>query len=212
MKKTFLISLIASAFTVFGQNTKQDISKTNEIIFYGLNFSQAKMVGQFDQAVGAGAATASELKDKWIPAWNTLVITEPQNFKIKEALKKDKIYYDIKPTEKMNQEIKLDDFMGVNAYKFQDATKTVQDVISGLPAGDKSEGVGMTFIVESFDKTNDEASVYVTLFDIKTKAVLVAEKIVGKPKGIGLRNFWAGAVKHIIKQIDDTYYNNWKSN
>jgi hypothetical protein len=210
MKKTYLILLSVLTFPIWAQNTKQDISKTKEIIWYGLNFSQAKMVGQFDQAVGAGAATASELKDKWIPGWNTLVISEPQNFKIKEAVKKDNIYYDLKPTETMNREIKLDSFMGVNTFTFPDATKTVQDIISALPAGDKSEGIGMTFIVESFNKTNDEASVYATVFDIKTKAVLVSEKIIGKPKGIGLRNFWAGAVKHIIKQIDDTYYNHWK--
>lgn len=210
MKKTLLILLMASALNIFSQNTKQDISKANEIIWYGLNFSQAKMVGQFDQAVGAGAATASELKDKWVPGWNTLVISEPQNFKIKEALKKDKIYFDMKPTEKMNRDIKTDDFMGVNAFTFDDAQKTVQNIVSKLSGGDKNEGIGMVFIVESFNKTSDEASVYVTLFDIKTKSVLVTEKIIGKPKGIGLRNFWAGAVKHIIKQIDDRYYDSWK--
>ncbi|MCD6018148.1 MAG: hypothetical protein K0S53_1269 [Bacteroidetes bacterium] len=210
MKKTFLITLIASSFAIFAQNTKQDISKANEIIWYGLNFSQAKMVGQFDQAVGAGAATASELKNEWVPAWNTLIISEPQNFKIKESLKKDKIYFDIKPTEKMNRDIKTDDFMGVNAFTFADASGTLQNIVSQLSGGDKNEGIGMVFIVESFNKTNDEASVYVTLFDIKTKSVLVTERIVGKPKGIGLRNFWAGAIKHIIKQIDDRYYDSWK--
>ena len=210
MKKTLLILLMTSVLNIFSQNTKQDISKANEIIWFGLNFSQAKMVGQFDQAVGAGAATASELKDKWVPGWNTLVISEPQNFKIKEALKKDKIYFDMKPTEKMNRDIKTDDFMGVNAFTFDDAQKTVQNIVSKLSGGDKNEGIGMVFIVESFNKTSDEASVYVTLFDIKTKSVLVTEKIIGKPKGIGLRNFWAGAVKHIIKQIDDRYYDSWK--
>ncbi|MDF2452634.1 MAG: hypothetical protein K0S26_2138 [Bacteroidota bacterium] len=210
MKKTFLITLIASSFAIFAQNTKQDISKANEIIWYGLNFSQAKMVGQFDQAVGAGAATASELKNEWVPAWNTLIISEPLNFKIKESLKKDKIYFDMKPTEKMNRDIKTDDFMGVNAFTFADASNTVQNIVSQLSGGDKNEGIGMVFIVESFNKTNDEASVYVTLFDIKTKSVLVTERIVGKPKGIGLRNFWAGAIKHIIKQIDDRYYDSWK--
>ena len=211
MKKSFLIFLSVFTLNIFAQNTKQDISKTSEIVWYGLNFSQAKMVGQFDQAVGAGAATASELKNEWVPAWNTLIISEPQNFKIKEALKKDKIYFDMGPSEKMNKEIKPDDFMGFNAFTFQDPSKTVQEVVSKLPAGDKSEGIGMVFVVESFNKTSDEASVYATLFDIKTKSVLVTEKITGKPKGIGLRNYWAGAIKHIIKQINDTYYDSWKS-
>lgn len=57
----------------------------------------------------------------------------------------------------------------------------------------------------------DEAVVYVTVFDIKTKNVLILERMVGKPMGIGLRNFWAGAMKHVIKQITTDYYNLWKS-
>ncbi|MDF2448609.1 MAG: hypothetical protein K0R26_1113 [Bacteroidota bacterium] len=192
------------------QNSKQDISKAKEIVWYGLNFSKAKMVGQFDQAVGAGAATSSELKDKWIPSWNTLVVAEPQNFKIKEALKKDNIYIDLKPVEKMNHDIKSEDLVSMNTFAFEDAAKSVQDVVTMMPPGDKTEGIGLVFIVETFDKPRNEASVYATLFDIKTRTVLASDRIVGTPKGIGLRNFWAGAIRHIIKQIDDTYYNNWK--
>ncbi|MES2566332.1 MAG: hypothetical protein V4565_05665 [Bacteroidota bacterium] len=209
MKKYYLILLSILVLNVFGQNTKQDISKANEIIWYGLNFSKAKMVGQFDQAVGAGVASASELRDEWVPAWNTLIVTEPQNFKIKEALKKNNIFYDIRATTKMNRDIKPDDFIGLNAYTFDNASKIVQEIVSQLSEGDKAEGIGMIFIVESFNKSNDEASVYATLFDIKTKTILATDRIVGKPKGIGLRNFWAGAIKHIIKQINDTYYSTW---
>jgi hypothetical protein len=32
------------------------------------------------------------------------------------------------------------------------------------------------------------------------------------PKGIGLRNFWAGAIKDVINKVNSTYYSNWKSN
>lgn len=211
MKKFMLATCLIVSGIMCSQNTAKDLFKTNSIVWYGLNFSEAKMVGQFDQAVGAGAASASELKNKWMSAWNGLIISEPQNFKIAEAFNKDEVYNDLAPTEKQNLAIKNDELMAINDYSFADPKKTVSDIISKLSSGDKKEGIGVTFIVESFNKITNEANVYVTVFDIKTKTVLITEKVTGKPAGIGLRNFWGGAIKHIIKQIKSTYYGQWKS-
>ena len=83
----------------------------------------------------------------------------------------------------------------------------------GWDWGPKLTGCGIWKEVrlESFNKQQDMAAVYVTIFDIKTKNLLVMERITGKPLGVGLRNFWAGAIKHIIKQINEDYYRKWKS-
>ncbi len=202
---------MVSTLGVFAQFTAKDVFSSKTIVWYGLNFSEAKMVGQFDQAMGAGPASGSDIKNKWIPQWNSLIMTEQKNFKIKEAFQKDEVFYDITPTEKQNQNINSDDLMSFNTYTFKDAQKTAKEIVSKLKGGEKTEGIGVTFIVESFNKSMDEAVVYVTVFDIKTKNVLILERMVGKPMGIGLRNFWAGAMKHVIKQITTDYYNLWKS-
>ncbi len=211
MKKIILSLLMVSTLGVFAQFTAKDVFSSKTIVWYGLNFSEAKMVGQFDQAMGAGPASGSDIKNKWIPQWNSLIMTEQKNFKIKEAFQKDEVFYDITPTEKQNQNINSDDLMSFNTYTFKDAQKTAKEIVSKLKGGEKTEGIGVTFIVESFNKSMDEAVVYVTVFDIKTKNVLILERMVGKPMGIGLRNFWAGAMKHVIKQITTDYYNLWKS-
>ncbi len=203
--------MITYSFTAFSQNTASDLFKTNNIVWYGLNFAGAKMVGNFDQAMGAGQSSAYELRDKWIPAWNGLMVNEPSNFKIKEAFRKNDVYYDLKPTEIMNHEINLDGFITLNSFTFSDADRTVSDIVSKLNGGEKKEGVGIVFIVESFNKITEDASVYVTVFDIKTKNVLITERVNGKPAGFGLRNFWAGAMKRIIKQVNDVNYKYWKS-
>lgn len=202
---------MVSTLSVFAQFTAKDVFSSKTIVWYGLNFSEAKMVGQFDQAMGAGPASGSDIKNKWIPQWNSLIMTEQKNFKIKEAFQKDEVFYDITPTEKQNQNINSDDLMSFNTYTFKDAQKTAKEIVSKLKGGEKTEGIGVTFIVESFNKSMDEAVVYVTVFDIKTKNILILERMVGKPMGIGLRNFWAGAMKHVIKQITTDYYNLWKS-
>lgn len=211
MKKIILSLLMVSTLSVFAQFTAKDVFSSKTIVWYGLNFSEAKMVGQFDQAMGAGPASGSDIKNKWIPQWNSLIMTEQKNFKIKEAFQKDEVFYDITPTEKQNQNINSDDLMSFNTYTFKDAQKTAKEIVSKLKGGEKTEGIGVTFIVESFNKSMDEAVVYVTVFDIKTKNILILERMVGKPMGIGLRNFWAGAMKHVIKQITTDYYNLWKS-
>ena len=211
MKKSVMFLSSFVAFASFAQNTVKDLAAAKEIVWYGLNFTEAKMVGQFDQAMGAAPATAAEIKNKWIPAWNNLIIAEPQNFKLKEAFEKESVYYDMSPVEKANQAIKADQLMMVNTFTFADPQKTIKNAISKLSGGEKKEGLGLTFVVESFNKTNDEAVVYAVVFDIKTKTILVSEKMTGKPTGIGLRNFWAGAMKHIIKQITKDYYPKWKS-
>lgn len=210
MKKVVLILLLALSFNSFSQNTVKEVFTSNTIVWYGLNFSKAKMIGQFDQAMGAGMASGSDLKNKWIPSWNSIILTEPKNFKIKEAFHKDDVFYDITANEKLNANINAEELMTFNSYKFDDSQKTVKDIVAKLRGGEKTEGIGVTFIVESFNKSLDEAVFYVTIFDIKTKNVLITERIVGKPVGIGLRNFWAGAVKHALKQITTDYYKMWK--
>lgn len=211
MKKYLLILLSTASLCMMSQNITKDVFTSKSIVWYGLNFSEAKMVGQFDQAMGGGIATPEMLKTKWMSSWNGLIISEPKNFKILESFKKDDVFFDIGPTEALNQAIKSEELMAYNPFTFKDAQSTIKNVVSKTTGGEKKDGIGVLFVVESFNKTIDEAAVYVVIFDIKTKNVLVSEKIIGKPMGIGLRNFWAGAIKHILKQIDSNYYSSWKS-
>ena len=211
MKKIILGLLLINTISSFSQFTAKDVFNSKNIVWYGLNFSEARMIGQFDQAMGAGPATSSDLKNKWIPGWNALVQTEQKNYKIKEAFQKDDVFYDVTPTDKQNYDINNNELMSFNSYVFKDAQKTATAIVSKLNGSQKTEGIGVTFIVESFNKSSDEAVIYVTVFDIKTKNILRLERMVGKPMGIGLRNFWAGAVKHIIKQITTDYYSKWRT-
>jgi hypothetical protein len=211
MRKIISCALLSIASIGFAQFTAKDVFSSKTIVWYGLNFTEAKMIGQFDQAMGAGPATANDLKNKWIPNWNSLIQTEQKNYKIKEAFRADEIFYDVTPTDKQNYGIKTDELMSFNAFQFSDPKKTVGSIVSKLSGGQKTEGIGVTFIVESFNKSIDEAVFYVAVFDIKTKNVLILERIVGKPMGIGLRNYWAGAAKHVIKQITADYYGKWKT-
>ena len=207
MKKVILsVLLITSIGFAHAQDAKQ-VFATKEIVWYGLDFTKAKFVGQFDQGMGIGPAKGSDMKSKWISQWNDLIVKEPPHFDFKKAFDVDNIVYDLEPINTVNSKIDADACMVSNPGKID--KKDIGDMIAKYPAGLKKEGVGCVFIVENFDKGTENGSVYVTFFDIKTKKVLLCEKEEGKPVGIGMRNYWAGSVKAIIKQIEKDW-KGWK--
>ena len=54
-------------------------------------------------------------------------------------------------------------------------------------------------------------SVWVTLIDMKTKKVLMTERMEQEAAGFGFRNFWVSIVKKSIIEIDKKKYKAWKS-
>ena len=184
------------------------IFTTNEIVWYGLDFTKAKFVGGFDQVGGAGAATGSDMKSKWIPSWNALIINEQPKYDLKKTFRKDNVYYDVTSLNELNSKIDVDAIMTPNPGKIE---KSEIDGMVKKYTGEKKEGVGLSFVVENFNKGSQMANVYVTFFDIASKKILLCEKVSGKAMGIGMRNYWAGAIKAILKQIDEKEYKNWKN-
>lgn len=210
MKK--IIILILSVFTItscINAQSAKDVFSTNEIVWYGLDFTKAKFVGQFDQGLGAMPASGLDMRNKWIPEWNALIPKEAKNFDLEETFRKDNVYYDIAPVNEVNSNIDVNDCMSLNPGKIEKSD--IDAIIKKYKTGDKKEGIGLVFIIENFNKGYEMADVYVTFFDIATKKVLICEKTSGKVKGIGMRNYWAGAIKAILKQIDRVEYKIWKT-
>jgi len=199
MKKGILIiGCLLAIFKLSAQDAGV-IKSVEEIVWYGLDFTKATFVGQFDQGMGLAPSTGLDIKNKWIPQWNSLIVNEPQNFDFKKFLKKKSVYNDIVFMNENNKNINVEKCMGVNPGKIE--RPTIDEMVKKYNSGEKKEGVGLTFIIENFDKGSQMASVYVTYFDIKTKKVIKSDKYEGKALGIGMRNYWAGAIKAIIKQL-----------
>jgi hypothetical protein len=211
MKKlTILVLFISACSMTYAQNTAKDVFTKDEIVWYGLDFSKAKMIGKFDQGAGAAPASGTEIKNKYFSSWNEVVVTETKKYDFKKAFRKTSVYKDLSVVEKSNAKVDADELMTYNDYKFQTPDATVDGIIKSYGKGEKSEGIGLVFIVESFNKGEQYASVYVTFFDIATKTVLFKERMQGKAGGFGIRNYWAKAVYSILTEIDDSAYKSWK--
>jgi hypothetical protein len=207
MKIKLFVALLAVCLMGATTEDEKSVFTTKDIVWYGLDFTKAKFVGGFNQAGGIGEASGEDMVEKWIPAWNNLVITEQNKYDLKKAFHKESVYYDIQKVTELNSKIDAATCITPNPSAID------PKAISGMVArysGDKKEGLGLSFIVESFNKTDVTADVYVVFFDIASKKVLLSEKVVGKPVGIGMRNYWAGAINHILKQAGSKEYKNWE--
>jgi hypothetical protein len=209
MKKLtiYILGFLAAINCLNAQNAK-DVFNAKEIVWYGMDFTKAKFVGQFDQGFGAMPAAGSDMKTKWVPGWNSLIVSEPQNFDLKKALKIDNIYFDVTPVNNINSKMDADKCMSLNPGTIEKSD--IDAMIKKYATGDKKAGIGLVFIVENFNKGTETADIYVTFFDIATKKVLITEKMSGKAMGVGMRNYWAGSVKSIIKQIGKEF-KDWKN-
>lgn len=46
--------------------------------------------------------------------------------------------------------------------------------------------------------------------DMRTKEILIHERFTAKPRGFGIRNYWAGSINRIMKEIKNDKYEKWK--
>jgi hypothetical protein len=206
MKKLFALLLLAGSISLMAQD-KSKIFSSTEAVWFGMDFTKATFVGQFDQGMGAAPATGSDMKAKYIPAWNNLIAGEQKKFDLRKTFRKDNIIYDMNSVNELNNKIDVDNCMSFNVGKIE---KSQIDEMVKKYSSSQKEGLGLVFIIENFNKGTQTSSVYVTFFDIATKKVLLSERMEGKAMGVGIRNYWAGSIKNILDQIDEGAYKSWK--
>jgi hypothetical protein len=206
MKKIIIIFFILISSTHFSQNTKVLLA-ADSAVWFGLDFTKAKFTGSFAQSFGIAPNDGTELIEKWVPEWNNMFFKEPQNFDIGEAIKKPMLYRDIGAVTKLNSKINKDSVYSAMpvAYKIPSPDITIPEMIKKYSSSKKA-GLGCVLIVESFNKEAHNAYVFFVLFDISNYKMIGYKRLIGIPKGIGLRNFWAGAIKDLIKQVKNSAY------
>ena len=65
----------------------------------------------------------------------------------------------------------------------------------------KTPGVGMVFIAQFLDKSNNRGTYEVVFFNTETKEIIEEWITDGKARGFGLRNYWAGSIYSALKKL-----------
>lgn len=184
MKKLLLSGITLFSFLlVFAQND-------NEITWFGIDFSKAKMIGS------VGFTDPSQIQSYYLDQWNSVVVTETDKYNIAKYYKHPTVKNSLDVVKLRNSKVIASSLVTDNSYTLSDVD--AQAVLKSYKG--KGTGKGLLFVVESFSKTAEQATVYVILFDIASGKVDTIKKQTGKATGFGFRNYWLGAIANVMKK------------
>lgn len=209
MKSQLLLLLMALTFglTVKAQTLSEVLNNTEKPIFYyGIDFTKARLMGDPN-------ANPRDIVERQFAGINALIINEYKKYDVAKAFRRTELANDLSYTDKRNEKADPDQLLSTNSDDFTRlGEKDIQTLISGFNGGSKT-GTGLVFVVEGMSKTKKALSLWVTLFDIKSKKVLMTKRMEGAlGSGFSFRNYWATGFKKIIDQIEKSEYKKWKSN
>ncbi len=199
MKKTYLLLLFSACVFLASAQSDPDpkIFTADEIVWAGIDFSEARLIGS------EGFSNPYDIKDRFFNAWNNLILAESDKYNVREFYQKNKVINDLSVVNKRNETPDPDDLVINESYSLD--PQTIVSIVRDYDLEKKDDGVGLVYIVESFDKTGVMATVHVVFFDIETKQILWQEEYHEKPGGFGLRNYWAGAIMKVMKSSKEDY-------
>lgn len=192
MKKIFLFSyFILSSICSINAQSNAELFNSAKIIWFGVDMSHSKLVGT------EGFTDPYDIQKRYVPAWNNLVLSESEKYDVRKFFKKGEVVNDILAVEAVNEKINPGEWVQSGSYTFD------KSEIAGMVKkynGTEKEGLGLVFIVESFDKSKEMGFIYVTFFNIATKEVILSEKLSGKAGGFGVRNYWASVIFKVMEE------------
>jgi hypothetical protein len=194
MKKYIVVFLLFAALGLQAQN-RERIEAAPSFTWYGLDFTQARMVGS-----DADFSDRAKIVSSFFDQWNQLILNEPEKYNLEATFNK-RITNDIATASQRNAGV---DYLKLLADKPNTVSREeISNVVKNYK-GD--EGIGLLFVIENFDKPAVKVRFWVVLFDVKTHEVLMAKQTENKlGGGIGFRNYWASGIYAGFKNIKKLY-------
>ncbi|OFY93871.1 MAG: hypothetical protein A3K10_04460 [Bacteroidetes bacterium RIFCSPLOWO2_12_FULL_31_6] len=198
-----IISLNISAQKTF---TGTDVFTEKSMVWYGLDFTHCKFIGQ--PSIHGNFYKSPDFVVKfYFKDWNMIPLKEGDKYDIGKAFDKNYIYFDIDTILARNQRYNSDSLIAFsNTYSL--SADSFPDIIKSYK-GIATEGIGVVYIVESYNSISEIATYYCIIFDVATKKILLQEKITGRARGVNLKTYWAGAF-HDALEKNEKVYRKWK--
>ncbi|MEO7313068.1 MAG: hypothetical protein ABIX01_21960 [Chitinophagaceae bacterium] len=207
LNRLFAVLLFSGIFTSSFSQTLKEFFNDSEVplTYLGVDFTKAKLLTQGDP---------DAIRDKHYTAINYVVINEPKKYDIKGAFHKSVVNTDIAAVNARNEKVNINEILSTNSADYNRLKESdIAAVVKGLDITGK-QGVGLLFVMEAMRKVDKDAdaAIWVTLIDMKTKKVLMTERIEkNDASGIGFRNYWAATIRRVIEAIDKKKFKEWRS-
>lgn len=204
-----IVLLLGSNTTSFSQTLKDFFSNSSTPLTYlGIDYTKNKLIND-------PGGNASDIKGRLYNSMNDVVVNEMgKNYNIAGAFDRSNgVTTDISAVTARNEKINASDIMSSAPSDFNRLSESdIAGCVKALDLKGK-EGVGLVFIMEGMKKEEKKSygAVWVTLIDMKTKKVLMTERMEQEAAGFGFRNFWVSIIKKSIVEIDKKAYKSWKN-
>lgn len=179
MKKILAIAVaLLTLTTVSAQKTVE-----RNVNYYGVDFSKTKVFGADE--------TGYEFKAAF-DRINYLVIHEWSKYDPERFLRKRIVTTDISVAQLGNDAI--DPFeIKTTSSRYSLTEEDFAEMVSVYNIAEE-EGTGLVIVGGFLNKMAETGTFYIVYFDIASREVLQTERLLGRAKGFGLRNHWAGAL------------------
>lgn len=192
MKKVLIIAMLLLCMSTLQDVSaqKKTLKDIESISFYGVDFSYAKVYGADDPA--------EKFLDVFVKI-NELFESEPKKYDAGKT-------FGIRNAELYNSQVKKEaDRISVRKLYTEDNQYFVTDSeidrsVSNINKQGDSK-YGALIVCGLLNKLANQGTFTFVVFDQDTNKVIFQQEVTGKPKGFGLRNFWAGALYDTMKKL-----------
>ncbi len=205
MKKTILfLTAFCATITAFAQHSMTDVfNNKTKLIFMGYDLSQARFIGTI------GFTDPAAIKDRFLYSWNNTFVAEYEKYSLQKSFKltNDKYETNVDNNQDINSKINVHERISNESYSITE--DDVKKAVSHYRSKEK-DAIGLSYVVESFNKLQEKAVIWVTFVDLSNNKVLYTEKMEAKAGGFGLKNYWMACATKIKKDIESSKYKQWK--
>ena len=181
-----------------------DFLNTKEVLWVGINFSKAKFTRN-------GFSFTQESMQHLFNEWNMMILNDQKKYDIRMSFRKPMMQYDLSVVTKLNKSLRTNDVL-TNYIRIKDVYTEEQicQYASELPLPTTLK-YALTFMVESFNAGVKSAAIWVVVMSTETREVVLCEKFLKKPAGIGTRNYWARTFYNVFYEIQSNAFKRWES-
>jgi hypothetical protein len=213
MKRTQRFNLLLIVLFFLGSNSSL-FSQTLKSVFTDSEVPLTYLGIDFTKNHLLDIGNPDDIRNRIYGSINELIANEPKKFDLAGAFSKSNVPHDFSAVTKNNAKININDILSTNSADFNRLKEAdINSVVKALDISGKT-GIGLLFVMEAMRKVDKkgDAAIWVTLVDMKTKKVLMTQRVESDTKGgFGFRNYWASTIKNLIDNIDKKLYKEWKS-
>jgi len=188
----------------FAQTINEIFDKNVPITWLGLDFSGAKFLGDREKY-----GSSSDVKFL-IKSWNDVIEREKDKYNVARATKKTKAEYRADVTGVHNEELDISEMLSNNpGESFHLKAEDISTIVNSYDFQGLA-GIGLMFNVESFNKFEQQAAIWVTFINLNSKEVLFTDRMLASPGGAGMRNYWARAVLETLEKMEKKQMEVWR--